>query len=378
MSGVIYISGLDHLDQPITEYISKHIVPGLNFEIIDFHNYYPNLGRNLDKIIDKDFLGLLEKKASEARGAELKNLRQLRKNLRKCHSYSSALRTYKSKLIEILEEKNPDYILTASDHCLTLDLIKETDFSNKVTIIQPALISHLTPTIRQIVRNFSRKTLNKFFSAPIYDIGYNWGDRKFNCRYLLWSKLELHDHFHEFGIIGDLMMEKNSHIKFRNMDEMESILVILPNFSVERVDITAEFVSTLHQVTEYFQNTTFIFKWHPMDIKREFFSTIPRGIDFDQTPKLEEQRYDYVISSLSAFAVNLRRQTSRLVIYHPGKYGNIDVPYFSEEYIKHCKNADEIIVEINGNKLAGIDAFNSLFACDEPTRQFLSDFVSVN
>lgn len=378
MSGAIYISGLHHLDRPITEYISKHIVPGLNFEIIDFHNYYPNQGHNLDKIFDKDFLGSLEEMASEARGVEIKNFRQLRKNLMKYHSYSSALRTYKSKLLEILEEINPDYILTASDHSLTLDLIKDTDFSNKVTIIQPALISHLRPTIPQIVRNYSRKTLNIFFSAPIYDTGFNWGDRKFNCRYLLWSKLELSDNFQKFGIIGDLMMEKNSQIKFSKSDQIESILVILPNFSVERIEIVAKFVSTFHQVTEYFQNTRFIFKWHPMDIKKEYFSTIPNGIDFDQILQMEEHTYDYVISSLSALAVNLRRETSKLVIYHPGKYGNIDVPYLSENYVKHCKNADDIIAEISGNRHVPIDAFTSLFACDEPTRLFLSDFVSLN
>ena len=170
MSGVIYISGLHHLDRHIIEHISKNIVPGMSLEVINFINYYPSENPNHSNPFEKGYVEFLEKLAIDAGEADIKNPRLLKSNIRKWRAYSSELRMYKLKLLEILEENNPDYILAASDHNLTLDLLKGTVFFERVAIIQPALITHRTPTFGQVFRNIPRKALNKLFRAPMYEV----------------------------------------------------------------------------------------------------------------------------------------------------------------------------------------------------------------
>jgi hypothetical protein len=379
MRRLIFISTLPHLDQPVIDNIKRLAKADLEIEVYDFYGTFNWVQSDTSAAVGFTNLELLIELRNSILHGKLKSFKGLATAWIQIRSYKIILRRYQTELVNFLEERNPDVVVLTSDHNFSLDLLNQTSLLERVVIIQPALITWRRTTIKFRVKDLFFRAVNRLYQLPIYTVGYNWGDKKYNCKYLLWSQLEDPTNFSNMGLCGDVFMENFSNLNFSNSSEISSILIILPNLSLEQSAEREFYVSTLVRLGESLPNVNFILRWHPSDSFSNEFEQVRNFSNFEDDARSESYNFDYVVSSVSALAINLRRRTPNLLIFHPGQFGRLGGGYITSEFFQICTDLEDILIALGSNHVSNKKDFRALFRLDEPSKAFLSRFfISIN
>ena len=377
MRKIIYLQTLEHLDGPVISRIQALLKPDIALETFDFYGRFDFDIAMKDREAKFTQLNRLTFLRNDIYNTKFKSIKELAKLRPKITRYAKVLRQYQTQLLEYLNQKNPTWIFVASDHNMTLDLISKSKLMDKVVVIQPALITYRRPSIKSKIKNLFYRAVNGVYRMPIYELGYNWGDRKYKAKYLLWSHLESQNRYSRSSLCGDLFLEDIKEITFSVSNTLHTILIILPNLSIEKAEVRENYIRTLSQVSADLESTQFVLRWHPSDIPSNDFEGLENFCNFDQHLLRRDSKFDYVISSVSALAINVRRKTENVLIYHPGEYGYLGGHYINSEYFQICRNREDIVSTLTGELSKNLRDFSTLFRLDDASVAFLRDFCNL-
>ena len=375
MKKILYLTSLEHLDRPIIKYINSSIKPNWSLEIAHLPNYSDNFSADFRNFqMDLEITELINA-GKEIRAIKFRELWNLAKNLRKIKNYSQLLSSYRIDLINYIENLDPDYIVSSSDHNLTLDLVSSTRFIHRSIIIQPALITKRRYSFRTLTKHMIYRTVNLLFKNRVFDVGINWGDRKYVSNYMFWSLLETKSRYGNSSICGDLFMEEYFPIASSGTFPISSILVILPNLLIEKRDVVSQYVKLLQEINHTYPAIEIFIRWHPLDNNPQKHLTEVNFIDLNHLEETKKFEFDIILSGVSALVVNLRRGSSRIVIFHPGIFGKLGKPYVTEEYFFISSNIGKVLDHLSLPSEKSIDTYRSLFQIDDKARKLLENFL---
>lgn len=253
------------------------------------------------------------------------------------------MRYLRRRLINYLEDLNPQCIVTFSDVTFFARCVKGTRFESLLLIIQPCLLSAQPPTpVKRVIYGIGR-LLNKIFACPIYRERHYWGELLNQASYCIWSNVEQKTR----KMAGKICHCGNFFFDLPDvvfpLEDTDRVLVLVPDLPYYVKSELESLVVSFSRLLRAWPSITFEFKYHPRNADRLPLSDHPNYQELCEFSIPDVARYDMIVSAYSNLAVTLRCLHPKVIIFDLGWYADSGIPYLGPEFFRIPKSGDSLL-----------------------------------
>lgn len=263
----------------------------------------------------------------------------------------------REKLLDYLNELNPEFIFTFSDITLFARCIKGTRFESILFVVQPCLLSRQAPSFLRSAAYRISSVINRITRFPLLREKHYWGEVLDKATYFVWGEAEKKTRKISGKVYecGDFFLDPANSSNLSG--SRNSVLVIVPDLPYYTKKQVNSLTASYSHMLDEFPYLTFYFKYHPRNAMRLILSGKKNYAEIEDFPVSSVGCYDIVLTSYSNLSVLIRRIHNKVVFFDIGWYVDFSNEYFGDEYFKIAKTKDELLDKIHELRLLDVSDF---------------------